>query len=216
MQYYRIHIRGWTASFRYPTFISGFQPTLPVPPLTTIYGMLSAASGRIITPQDNTGVGYVFRSSCKAVDLETIYELWDSLKAQSNVVKREFLFEPELYLYLDNQEIALKFHKPRYPLLIGRSTELAMVEEIKTVDLSMKQDVTVGGTIIPFPTDGIYGPIQALPIQMTEGLPRKATGTQAFYLLEQLIPYKKAPLPFDSERDWGVWIYKTPKPEGTI
>ena len=56
MKYLRILIEGWTASFRYPAFISGFQPTLPVPPLSTIYGLLSAAKGELVTP-DETNVG---------------------------------------------------------------------------------------------------------------------------------------------------------------
>ena len=45
MNVYRIYITGWTASFRYPNMISGFQATLPVPPLSTIIGMSSAAKG---------------------------------------------------------------------------------------------------------------------------------------------------------------------------
>ena len=61
MKFLRILIEGWTASFRYPTFISGFQPTLPVPPLSTIYGLLSAAKGDLVTPID-TSVGFVFES----------------------------------------------------------------------------------------------------------------------------------------------------------
>ena len=45
MQLLRVGLSGWTASFRYPAFISGFQPTLPVPPLSTIYGILVGREG---------------------------------------------------------------------------------------------------------------------------------------------------------------------------
>ena len=90
MKVLRIKVEGWTASFRYPGFISGFQPTLPVPPVSTIYGLISAARGEFTVPED-VSTGYVFDFESKAVDLETIYELSPGLSAKSNVVKREFL-----------------------------------------------------------------------------------------------------------------------------
>ena len=95
--FYRIKITGWTASFRYPIFIYGYQPTLPIPPYSTVYGLISAACGKIITPKD-IEVRYVFKSGAKGVDLETIYE-WERGKiSKPNVVKREFLLNPQMYL----------------------------------------------------------------------------------------------------------------------
>jgi CRISPR-associated protein Cas5t len=206
MKLYRVHIKGWSASFRYPIFISGFQPTLAVPPLSTIYGLLSAAKGNIVTPKD-VRVGYVFKSKGKAIDLETIYELSEPLKAKSNVCKRELLFEPNLYLYIDKQDYATFFQKPYYPLLIGRSTELAMVNEIKEIELIEKNNLLIGGTVIPFPTEGIYGPLQALPTHFSDEVPRKAIGTRPFYILENFIQYDKLTLPFDKQMGWGVWMH---------
>ncbi len=49
MKAYRIHLTSWTASFRYPNLISGYQPSLVVPPLATIYGLISAAAGDYIS-----------------------------------------------------------------------------------------------------------------------------------------------------------------------
>ena len=43
MKVLRVHITGWVSSFRNPLFISGFQPTLPLPPLSALYGLLTAA-----------------------------------------------------------------------------------------------------------------------------------------------------------------------------
>ena len=74
MKVLRIKVEGWTASFRYPGFISGFQPTLPVPPVSTIYGLISAARGEFTVPED-VSTGYVFDFESKEVDIETIYEL---------------------------------------------------------------------------------------------------------------------------------------------
>ncbi|NOZ24541.1 MAG: type I-B CRISPR-associated protein Cas5 [Nitrospirae bacterium] len=207
MQFYRIHLKGWTASFRYPVFVSGFQPTLPVPPLSTVFGLISAACGSMTTPE-NLRVGYVFRSAGNAVDLETIYELSAPLTAKSNVCRREFLFEPELFLYLDRQEYARSFQKPCYPLLMGRSSELATVVDIRVVDLEERKGVSLGGTVVPFPTQGVHGPLQALPTHFTDGIPRRAAGTRPFYLLKDFLEYSAA-LPFDEEMDWGVWVYGT-------
>jgi len=47
----RIDLIAYTASFRVPCFV-GHQITLPVPPLSMIYGMISAAMGRIIHPNE--------------------------------------------------------------------------------------------------------------------------------------------------------------------
>jgi len=49
MKVYRIHVTSWTASFRYPNMISGYQPTLSAPPLSTINGLISAAKGDLFT-----------------------------------------------------------------------------------------------------------------------------------------------------------------------
>lgn len=208
MKVYRVHLQGWTASFRYPVFITGFQPTLTIPPLSTIYGIISAAKGCIITP-DNIRVGYVFKSEGKAVDLETIYELSEPLKAKPNVCRRELLFKPNLYIYLNKKEYADAFQRPHYPLLMGRSTELAMVNEAKEVELEEKRCVLLGGTLLPFPMDGIFGPIQALPTHFTDEIPRKAVGTRPFYMVDSFIRYDRMPLSFDSEKGWGVWFHES-------
>ena len=73
MKGYRITLSSWTASFRYPNLISGYQPSLVVPPLSTIYGLISAAAGNMCRPV-NLAVGYVFKFEHQAIELETIYQ----------------------------------------------------------------------------------------------------------------------------------------------
>jgi CRISPR-associated protein Cas5t len=208
MQLLRVGLSGWTASFRYPAFISGFQPTLPVPPLSTIYGILSAAKGDYVRPAD-TAVGYVFQSHGKGVDLETIYELEDRpLRAKSNVVKREILFEPRLFLYLTDLSLAESFERPRYPLLLGRSTELAMVSpRPQAVELEERRGARLGGSLFPFPMEGVYGPIQALPTHFSDTLPRRAMGTRPFCIVESFIRFDRHPVLYDADHDWGVFLH---------
>ena len=45
---FRVRLSSWTCSFRYPNLISGFQPTLHVPPVSTVLGLLNAAAGRYL------------------------------------------------------------------------------------------------------------------------------------------------------------------------
>ncbi len=200
----RIQIEGWVTSFRYPAFISGFQPTLPVPPLSTIYRIISA-KGDIVTPED-LSVGYVFTYQGKAVDLETIYEL-SGLKGKSNVIKREFLVNPELYLYLDNLDYQDYFKKPHYPLLMGRSTNLATISEIKEIELEKHTNVKLGKTILPLGLNGAFGTIQALPTHFTDTIPRKAVGTKPFILMDQFFHYPDE-CHYDKEKEWGVWFHR--------
>lgn len=206
MKYLRILIEGWTASFRYPAFISGFQPTLPVPPLSTIYGLLSAAKGELVTP-DETNVGFVFDYDAKAVDLETIYELKGLKGNKSNVAKREFLFNPSLYLYTDDLEFKKYFKNPVYPILLGRSSDLAIISEIKEIEMEKKNNVKLGKTILPFGIEGAFGIIQALPTHFSDSIPRKAIGTKPYLLMNQFFDYS-GDCYFDSELNWGVWIHK--------
>ena len=206
MKYLRILIEGWTASFRYPAFISGFQPTLPVPPLSTIYGLLSAAKGELVTP-DETNVGFVFDYDAKAVDLETIYELKGLKGNKSNVAKREFLFNTSLYLYTDDLEFKKYFKNPAYPILLGRSSDLAIISEIKEIEMEKKNNVKLGKTILPFGIEGAFGIIQALPTHFSDSIPRKAIGTKPYLLMNQFFDYS-GDCYFDSELNWGVWIHK--------
>lgn len=206
MKFLRILIEGWTASFRYPTFISGFQPTLPVPPLSTIYGLLSAIKGNIVTP-DDTNVGFVFYSDANSVDLETIYELKGLKGNKSNVIKREFLYNPKLYLYIDNLKFKKFFEKPFYPVLLGRSSDLAFISEIKVIDLEKKSNIKLGKTILPFGTNGAFGVIQALPTHFSDEIPRKAIGTKPYILMNQFFNYSDECY-YDEELDWGIWIHE--------
>lgn len=206
MNFLRVKIEGWTASFRYPGFISGFQPTLPVPPLSTIYGLISAARGELVGP-DDVSVGYVFDFETKAIDLETIYELGDNLSAKSNVIKREFLYRPELYLYLDNVGFKEDFLKPVYPLVIGRSGDLAMISEIKMIELKETEGKRLGKTILPFGVNGAHGVLHALPTHFSDSIPRKAIGVKPYILMDEFFTYPEK-CEYDEEMDWLVWFHK--------
>lgn len=208
----RVKIRSWTASFRYPTFQSGYQPSLPVPSLSTIQGLLSAAKGEIVSFAEIPYVGYVFKSGGQGVDLERIYTL---KKPETDVINREILFDCTLYLYLPD-EWTKYFRRPKFQLLLGRSSDIASVENITEIELEKKPDVPVGGTIVPV-TSGLPGLVQALPVEFDYSMiPRRAKIVKPFIIL----PFPRNPaqrrrqtyngkLPYDPEMEIGVWLYES-------
>jgi len=207
----RVKIKSWTASFRYPTFQSGYQPTLPVPPLSTIQGILSAARGEIISFSEIPFVGYVFKSEGIGVDLERIYALG---KTETDVIRREVLFDNTLYLYLPD-EWGKYFRRPKFQLLLGRSNDIATVEKIDEIELEKRANVPVGGTIIPI-ASGLPGLVHALPVEFDYStIPRRAKIVKPFTILpfpKNLAQRKRqtydGKLPYDPEIDIGVWIYE--------
>lgn len=205
MKFLRVLIEGWTASFRYPAFVSGFQPTLPVPPLTTIYGLLSSIKGDIVNPED-VNVGYIFSYESKAVDLEQIYEIKALKGNKSNIIKREFLINPQLYLYVDDLSFKKYFESPFFQVLLGRSSDLAMIKSIDEVDLNKKNNVKLGKTILPFGTKGAFGVLQALPVSFSNEIPRKTLETQPFILMDQYFEYDDECY-YDEELNKGIWIW---------
>ena len=181
---YRIHISSWTASFRYPNMISGYQPTLPVPPMSTINGLISAAMGYYFHVNTEK-LGFIFSSKGKQIDLETIYQMGNANTGiKSNVVKREFLHDIDLVLYTDSIYIKKAFEKPFFPLLLGRSSDLATVNSITQLSLDEIDTLSnLKGTILPFLKYQIPALIQALPLYFTDTFPRQNVGTTPYCML---------------------------------
>ncbi len=228
MKVIRVHITGWVASFRNPLFISGFQPTLPLPPLSTLYGLLTAAKGDWVTPHD-VAIGFVFQSNGKAVDLETVYEFKETLTPKSkinkqqsglgsskvlysmwmnpNIKKREFLVNPQLYLYSPEMWLQEVFERPYYPLLLGRSSDLATVKSIEEIELESRSETIYRDTLIPFPDEQLYGQVQTLPTHFTAEIPRRSLGTRPYFLVTEQIKYSGNVFQ-DPEKKWGVYLHE--------
>ena len=155
MKAHRIKINSWTSSFRYPNIISGFQPTLEVPPVSTVMGLINAASGKYLESQQ-IELGYYFNFKIKTVDLETIYQIkandrnYPDNTVKSNVIQREFLYDCQLFLYLIDEELVSYFRQPTYQLLLGRSGDLAGIESIKETELHEVTNARIGGQVVPF------------------------------------------------------------------
>jgi len=202
----RVKLRSLTASFRQIGFITGYQPTLPVPPLSTIFGIISAAKGEFIQ-LDETKVGYIFKNKSKAVDLEKIYQVTGDFGFNENILKREFFYDNELYLYLTNLGLEKYFRNPRFQLLIGRSSDLAYIEEIKSIDILKKDKLVYSGTILP-ENIRLPGMKSALPSYFIDSIPRKPAGIKPFLLIGHNIECNYNLGGFiDEELDYGVYLH---------
>ncbi len=195
MKVYRIKLSSWTASFRYPNLISGFQPTLDVPPISTVLGLINAAAGQYIEYSDLL-IGYYFEYGAKAIDLETIYQIelkttksgaYPSNLTKSNVINREFLYDCQLYIYVQDKKIIEYFQEPYYSLVLGRSGDLVSVDAIEEVELAENiSPNNIKGQVIPFTNNYLPGEIQALPKYFTNTIPRKNLGTEPYSVISYL------------------------------
>lgn len=210
MHSFRVTLNGWTASFRYPQLVTGMQPTLPLPPPSTVYGLVAAAAGRWVDPEE-CRLAYVFESSGGARDLETIYQFSRSSSAKSTVVLREWLTDWRLWLYFSERSWAESFEEPVFPLTLGRQQELAHVEAdadgsvVRELDLTQAPTV-LRGTAVPFPSLEAAGVVMALPLVMTPDLPRRAVGVRPWLLLREPVRTESSELWHDEELKHGVYF----------
>ena len=194
MKVYRVKLTSWTASFRFPNIISGYQPTLPVPPISTVLGILNASAGTYLE-YGKLDIGYYFEYSGKTIDIETIYQVeLDSNnipknQVKSNIIRREILSGACLYIYMLEKSLADLFKRPYYQLLLGRSSDLATVEEIKELELEESEvSFYVKGQVTPFGKYHLPGIIQAFPKYFSNTIPRQNLGTSPF----SVIPFDAA------------------------
>lgn len=194
MKVFRIDITSWTSSFKYPNLISGFQPTLEVPPVSTILGVINAAAGKYIRHQ-KLSLAYYFEFEAKQTDLETIYQVELHKKGyplntvKSNVINREFLFNNRLVLYLTDEELVQYFRQPVYSLLLGRSGDLATVRSIQEIEVEKTASSNkIKGQVIPFAGNFLPGIVQPLPKYFSEDIPRNNLGTEAYSVISYNSP----------------------------
>lgn len=209
MKVIRAEIRAITASFRYPMFIVGYHPTYTVPPVTTVYGLLSAAKGEKVNSSD-VQVGYDFSSYGMGEDLEKIYE-WSAAEGKkpprvekSNIITRQFLYDCTLMLYIEDLGFHQYLKKPCYPLLLGRQSDLAYVRKIDEIELIARSHISLNHTILPF--DGsLPGQVVSLPSDFTDEAIRKPRGVRTYVIIDT--PQEVAQGYFDSERQCGVYLH---------
>lgn len=169
--------------------MSGYQPTLKAPPVSTVLGLINACAGKYMEHTD-TDMGYYFKYACCVTDLETIYQFEaggkgaPSSKVKSNVIRRELLYDCQLFIYLKDERLVEFFRYPHYSILLGRSSDIASVDEIETVELQEIDGASkIKGQVVPFNGNYLPGIIQALPLYFTDTIPRRNIGTEPFSVI---------------------------------
>lgn len=161
MEVLRITAEGITASFRYPHFMLGIQPTFEMPPPSTIYGHIASTLGEWFAPE-GVAFAYHFTYQAKFDDVEHIHVLSGAggklpgtiypkvLEGAVNPYKRAMLFAPKLVLYINKPEWERAFRTPKYPVALGRSQDLFTYTNIETVQLDQASQVYFEHTLAPF------------------------------------------------------------------
>jgi len=173
MKFIRVKISGCINSFRQPDFHT-YHRTLPLPPKTTVAGMLGSALG--ISPKtvndewvksNRFFMGVVGKSHGKANDLWQIRKYESKQIAaykkgsadtpyKTAVIVRELLYDSHFSIYLtfeDDDDFKLivdSLQNPVWALSLGREDELVKISEINVVDITEKDNLYFRNTILPF------------------------------------------------------------------
>ena len=185
-----LHVRfsGLSASFRHPLTLTGMQVSTPVPPFSTLLGIVGACAGRVITPQD-TRIGFEFRATGTDREIERTnrLQLKDNVliphrKGQS-IMYRQVHFNPTLDLYVTNTELKSAFESPVSTPCLGRSQDIARIDFVKNIELKPVEEGDIGPTLLPqpFPVRGLILGIKEWMENSSTGYVRKA-GPFGFYM----------------------------------
>jgi CRISPR-associated protein Cas5t len=145
----RVRAEGPVTSFRYPFFVQNVQPSLPLPPLATLYGHICSAAGRLLDPA-LLRIGYSFTCRGTFKDYEHLW--FEGGEFKMNPFVRDLLFEPRLLLYVVYPQIewlAERFRSPYYPVVLGRSQDLMAYTAVDVVELVEAPAVYFEGTLLP-------------------------------------------------------------------
>lgn len=127
-------------------------------------------------PHELDWLAYRFEYESRAMDLEAIFTVERSKPHEParfvtrNVLQREFLVLPRLYLYLP-PEWETVFHRPRYTLLLGRTQDVAGVESVQRVLLEPVSEGEVSGVLLPLELitqNNVTAWLHNLPVAFTD------------------------------------------------
>jgi CRISPR-associated protein Cas5t len=149
-----VEMEGFTAFFKHPLTITGTQISLPCPPYSTLLGLLSAISGRIVQPSE-TRIGFEFHCASKDIEIERTNRLslakgvLSPHREGQGLIKRYIYFRPKLDLYVTNLELEQAFLSPVSTPSFGRSQDIAWIKKVEKVQLTELPSGKLGPTLIP-------------------------------------------------------------------
>lgn len=156
----RVELFAPVGSFRDPMF-PGLTRCLPVPPPSSIRGMLAAATGAATEP---VPLGYSARAAGSGVDAETYHPIVRdgtnpaaggrvrAVKGGMALKERPFLTHLTVTLWIpepDGRRIAAALRRPVWGLRLGRSQDLVFVRSITPALLRPADEAVVGHALAP-------------------------------------------------------------------
>ncbi|MGH3942096.1 MAG: CRISPR-associated helicase Cas3' [Pseudonocardiaceae bacterium] len=171
----RVELFAPVASFRDPLF-PGVTRCLPVPPPSTLRGMLAAATGR---PVETVVLGMAAHAEGQGIDIETYHPIAAdganpavggrvrTIKGGATVRDRPFLVHVQVTLWIpapDADRIAEALRRPVWGLRLGRSQDLVHVRAVRWTTLEPARHALVGHALAP--ADGHTAP-RAKPLRLT-------------------------------------------------
>ncbi|MBM7865385.1 CRISPR-associated protein Cas5 [Heliobacterium gestii] len=164
----KVRTSAVTASFRYPHVMVGKLPTFEMPPPATIYGHLCGVLGEWFDPR-GLAFAYTFTYKQLAEDIElghiveyasgrnekSLGGLPKNVEGSMNPQRRQFLFHPEMTLYLSGptellERLQKHFLSPVFALVLGRSQDLATCHTAEFVELTRSDRAFYSHTLLPW------------------------------------------------------------------
>lgn len=159
----RVEVEGPTASFRYPHFLIGRQPSYSMPPPSTVYGLIAGVLGDLPHPE---AIRFAYRFECIGDPVDDVELIWFvepnmatrgatkdiNITATSNVLPREWLVFPRMTLYLTGEnleQLYAAFRAPHYVPVLGRSQDLVSFRRVDRVRLKRKDWGRFDPTLLP-------------------------------------------------------------------
>jgi CRISPR-associated Cas5-like protein len=148
------------ASFRDPLF-PGVSRSLPLPPPSTIRGLLAAATGR---NAEDLPFGMAAWAEGRGVDAETYHPVAAdgsnpavsgrvrAVKGGMTIRDRPFLTGVHVTLWLpgpDGERVANALRRPRWPLRLGRSQDIVHLTGTSRVTLVPTTRADIGHALVP-------------------------------------------------------------------
>lgn len=163
MKFLKVKCTGGFNSYRQPDFHT-YHKSLPLPPKTTIAGMLGGALD--LSPEEvNTNwllnkrlkIGIVGKGHGKVKDLWRIRKYkGKSLNFTTSPLVREIHFASQYILYFecsddkDYDVIQSALSNPKWALSLGREDELVKIISMNQVNLEIVENTTLKNTVVGF------------------------------------------------------------------
>jgi CRISPR-associated Cas5-like protein len=207
------------ASFRDPLF-PGVTRCLPVPPPSTLRGMLAAATGRDAEP---VTLGASAHAEGGGVDAETYHPVaadgsnpavsgrTAAVKGGMTIRDRPFLAWVHVTVWVpdpDADRIAAALRRPVWGLRLGRSQDLVHVRAVEHVTLRPAAEAAVGHALAPL--DGHADP-RAIAVRLPSIISQdRLTGAYGNYLWCAEPAGRQAITGAYRDGEQAVWLHAVP------